>query len=71
MSSSDEITLSGELVQISPPIVRVIAATRSGLVLASVRGPLADLQRLRDEAIDRAHEAWTARRKVVEDDGAE
>lgn len=66
--TDDNITLTGELVQLAPPMVRVSAATRSGLVVASARGPLAELERLRDEVLERAREA--ARRKV-EDGGAE
>lgn len=65
--SDDNITLSGELVQVAPPIVRVTASTASGRVLASARGPLEDLERLRDEVMERAREAV----RKVEDGGAE
>lgn len=65
--TEENITLTGELVQLSPPMVRVSAATRSGLVVASARGPLEELERLRDEVLERAREAM----RKVEDDGAE
>jgi len=61
--SDTEITLTGELVQVSPPIVRITAATAAGRVLASAQGPLTELERLRDEVLERA-------RREVEDDGA-
>lgn len=67
--TDENITLTGELVQLSPPMVRVSAATRSGLVVASARGPLAELERLRDEVMERARDELDRRR--AEDDGAE
>lgn len=66
MTMAEEITLTGELVQVSPPIVRITAATASGRVLASAQGPLDELERLRDEVMERAREAM----RKVEDDGA-
>lgn len=69
MTMDEEITLAGELVQVAPPIVRVTAATKSGLVLASARGPLEDLERMRDEVMERARDVLDQRR--AEDDGAE
>ncbi len=62
--TDETITLTGELVQLSPPVVRVTAATKSGLVLASAQGPLDELERLRDEVLEQA-------RRKVEDDGAD
>lgn len=68
-TSSEEIILAGDLVQMVPPIVRVTASTASGRVLASARGPLDELERLRDEVMERAREVLDPRR--AEDDGAE
>ncbi len=65
--TDETITLTGDLVQMAPPIVRVTASTASGRVLASARGPLEELERLRDEVLERAREAA----RKVEDDGAE
>lgn len=62
--TDETITLAGELVQLSPPMVRVVATTAGGRVLASAQGPLDELERLRDEVLEQA-------RRKVEDDGAE
>jgi hypothetical protein len=68
MTMDEEITLTGELVQLKPPMVRVTAATASGRVLASAQGPLDELERLRDEVMERARDELDQRR--AEDDGA-
>jgi hypothetical protein len=65
MTMDEEITLTGELVQLKPPMVRV---TASGRVLASAQGPLDELERLRDEVMERARDELDQRR--AEDDGA-
>lgn len=62
--SDTEIILSGDLVQMAPPMVRVVATTAAGRVLASAQGPLTELERIRDEVLERA-------RREVEDGGAE